>query len=362
VIAKGTEFPKATLEESIRVADAIERANAGQPYPPLETANAMGLSPASSLYRTLLSASSRRGLTSGAHTSKKITVLETGRDLVAPTTRAAVAAARRKAALTPPVFRAVYTHYRGKRLPEDQYLVNTLTREFGVPAKDADRFAKIFRADMEYAGLLVPTKTGYFLTDDLEGVSARIVAPVADETETEDDGEGSSGVATSEVLAASPPVVSEEPKKPQRPKAIFVGHGPDKTALSQLTKILDEWGLPYKIAEYEPNAFRPVSQKVADLMNECGAAILVFTADRELRDTEGNPVWLSSANVSHELGAASVLYDGRVVVFKESSVDLASNYAGIGFIEFEKNKLSAHAMELFREIREFGLIKISVGE
>jgi predicted nucleotide-binding protein len=240
--------------------------------------------------------------------------------------------------------------------------MNTLTREFGVPAKDADRFAKIFRSDMEYAGLLVPTKTGHFLTDDLEGASARVAVPIGEGNEIEGDDEGSLEAAASEVLAVAPPLVSGEPDKSQRPKAIFVGHGPDKTALSQLTKILDEWGLPYKVAEYEPSAFRPISQKVADLMNECGAAILIFTADRELRDVEGNPVWLSSPNVSHELGLASVLYDGRVVVFKESSVDLASNYAGIGFIEFEKNKLSAHAMELFREIRHFGLIKISVGE
>jgi hypothetical protein len=97
-------------------------------------------------------------------------------------------------------------------------------------------------------------------------------------------------------------------------------------------------------------------------MDECGAAMLVFTADRELRDLDGNSVWLSSANVSNELGAATVLYNGRVVIFKEQGVDLASNYSGIGFIEFEKNKLSAQAMELFREVRHFGLIKISVGE
>src|SRR5438094_448161 len=97
-------------------------------------------------------------------------------------------------------------------------------------------------------------------------------------------------------------------------------------------------------------------------MEECGAAILIFTADRELRDLDGNPVWLSSENVPHELGAASVNYSGRVVIFKEKDVVLASNYSGIGYIEFEKNKLSAHAMELFREIRQFGLIKISVGD
>jgi hypothetical protein len=87
----------------------------------------------------------------------------------------------------------------------------------------------------------------------------------------------------------------------------------------------------------------------------------VFTADRELRDADGNPVWLSSHDLAHELGAASVLYKGRIVMFKEAGVDLASNYSGIGYIEFEKGKLSAYAMDLFREIRHFGLIKISVG-
>ncbi len=56
-----------------------------------------------------------------------------------------------------------------------------------------------------------------------------------------------------------------------------------------------------------------------------------------------------------------MLYEGKVTVFKETGVDLASNYSGIGHIEFEKNKLSAHAMELFREIQQFGLIKIIVG-
>jgi predicted nucleotide-binding protein len=358
---KGNEFPKATLEESLRVAQAIESANAGQPYPPLETANAMGLSPASSHFRTLLSASARRGLTAGSHMAKRISVLDTGRDIVAPTDEDSVGPAIRRAALTPPVFQAIYNHYRGKKLPDDQYLINTLTREFAVPAKDATRCAKIFRADMEYAGLLVQTKTGLFLTDNLEtapvGRAALTVVPAAEDA---DDDEGSLGADASEVPPAITPAAPAH--KPQPPKAIFIGHGPSKTPVNQLTKMLDELGLPYKVAEYEPNAGRPISQKVADLMDECGAAILIFTADRELRDLDGNPVWLSSENVSNELGAATVLYNGRVVIFKEQGVELASNYSGIGYIEFEKNKLSAHAMELFREVRFFGLIKISVGE
>ena len=94
---KGGEFPKDTLKESLRVAEAIQQANAGQPYPPLETANAMGLSPASSGFRTLLAASAKRNLTIGSHMAKRITLLETGQDIVAPKSEASAGAAIRSA-------------------------------------------------------------------------------------------------------------------------------------------------------------------------------------------------------------------------------------------------------------------------
>jgi hypothetical protein len=41
---------------------------------------------------------------------------------------------------------------------------------------------------------------------------------------------------------------------------------------------------------------------------------------------------------------------------------LASNFSGIGYIEFEKDKLAAHGLELFRGLVHFKLVKISVGE
>lgn len=116
------------------------------------------------------------------------------------------------------------------------------------------------------------------------------------------------------------------------------------------------------MAEYTANAGRPIPQKVADVMHECGAAILLFTPDEELRDLDGNPVWRPSENVGHELGAASILYDNRIVIFKEQAVTLPTNYSSIGYIEFEKNDLKAKAIELFRELIAFGLVKISVGE
>ena len=57
-----------------------------------------------------------------------------------------------------------------------------------------------------------------------------------------------------------------------------------------------------------------------------------------------------------------MLYDNKIVIFKESTVTLPTNYSSIGYIEFEKHDLAAKAIELFRELIAFGLVKISVGE
>jgi len=64
---------------------------------------------------------------------------------------------------------------------------------------------------------------------------------------------------------------------------------------------------------------------VKETMEECGAAILIFSADEELFDKDGNPVWRPSENVVNELGAASIMYDSRIIIFREDSVTLATN-------------------------------------
>jgi len=359
-----TQYPKHALEESLRVSQTIEDTNGGQPLPPIDIAEILRISPGSSRFQMILSASLRYGLTTGNYKSDQIVIAGLGSEIVSPISDEARAAALARAALSPPTFRTAYEHFKGKKLPAGEFLTNTFAREFGVPKEDAERCAAIFRTNMEFVGLIKKMPTGDWLgTEPQTSVGT---ATVTDDFDAEESMESSSGAvpAPEGPTTPTPPalVLASATPEPDNPKAIFIGHGSDKTALNQLVKILNELGLPHKVAEYETNAGRPISQKVADTMNECGAAILLFTADRELQDKEGSPVWLSSHNVAHELGAAYVQYKGRVVIFKEVGVDLASNYQGIGFIEFEKGKLADKAMELFREIRQFGLIKISIGD
>ena len=163
-------------------------------------------------------------------------------------------------------------------------------------------------------------------------------------------------------------VVAEErkprdpPPKRSRPNAIFVGHGKNKKPRDQLTKILGQYGIPFKVAEDEPNKGRPIPIKVKETMEECGAAILIFSADEELFDKEGNSVWRPSENVVNELGAASIMYDSRIIVFREGTVHLATNYESIGYITFEHDVLTAKANDLFRELIAFGILKVSVSD
>jgi predicted nucleotide-binding protein len=95
-------------------------------------------------------------------------------------------------------------------------------------------------------------------------------------------------------------------------------------------------------------------------MNQCGAAILIFTADEEFKTPDGEPIWRPNENVVYELGASSVLYGGRIIIFKEVGVTFPSNFKDIGHIEFEKDALDAKGMDLFRELIAFQIVEFSV--
>lgn len=142
-------------------------------------------------------------------------------------------------------------------------------------------------------------------------------------------------------------------------QAIFLGHGKNKKTLEQLKKILGGFSIPFKIAVDEPNLGRPIGQKVRDTMRECNCAILMFTADEELHDNKGKPIWRPSENVVHELGACSYLYGERVVIIKEDKVVLPTNFSDMGYISFADGELDAKAMDIVKELIGFGILKIS---
>lgn len=142
-------------------------------------------------------------------------------------------------------------------------------------------------------------------------------------------------------------------------KGIFVAHGKNRKPLEQLKGILEQFKILYRVVVDEPNLGRPISGKVREVMQSCNCAILIFTADEEFKDKDGNTIWRPSENVVFELGATGYLYDNRIVILKEENVSFPTNFRDIGYISFEKDQLDAKAMDVLKELVGFGIVKFS---
>jgi hypothetical protein len=75
-----------------------------------------------------------------------------GQDVVAPSSPAQRQQALLAAFRNVEDFKKVEEFYKGKKLPEDEYFLNTLARDFGIPRDRGDRFAEVFRKNLEFLG------------------------------------------------------------------------------------------------------------------------------------------------------------------------------------------------------------------
>lgn len=353
------DVPAISLEKALRIPRAIADNYASGPTRPIDVASALQVQPSSGPFRTECGAAIGYGLTDGGPNATEISLTPLAKRIVTPTEVDDDKVALREAALKPTVAAQFYAKYDGSPLPPKNIAQNVLAT-FSVPT---DRTSDVFDLLIEnarYVGLLKAIKDKEYI--DIGGPLSSPTASSAAPAVAEDDTGLYVGGGQDDDTAITAPDVVNSPPPPASPKnAIFVGHGGNKKPMEQLVKILNEYGIPHKTAIDEANRARPIPQKVADTMRECGAAILVFTADKEYFDKDGNSIWRPSENVSHELGAASVLYGERIVVFKEAGIELPSNFSSVGYISFEKDKLSDKGIELFRELVQMKILNISVG-
>lgn len=95
---------------------------------------------------------------------------------------------------------------------------------------------------------------------------------------------------------------------------------------------------------------------------DCSSGIFIFTADEQFFKDSGEgaqtEVWRPSENVVFELGAASILYDTRIVIFKEKGVSFPSDFNDLGYIEFEKDQLVAELGALFAELVALDILEV----
>ncbi len=148
--AQPWSFPKNTLEDAIAIPKAIEDKYGGNPTKADLVAKAVGYNKPDWRFLDLLKSSYLYGLVSGTGATATVALERIGQDLVAP----GLPEDRKKALLEAfrnvEEFRKVHEFYGNKRIPEDEYFINTLTRQFNIPRDRAEVFAKAFRANIAF--------------------------------------------------------------------------------------------------------------------------------------------------------------------------------------------------------------------
>jgi predicted nucleotide-binding protein len=357
--SKNRNYPPLPLEEALEVPGAIQHEASGMKVGKLTLAELLDTTPTSSAFSTRVASSRLFGLTEGGIRSDEFSITDLGVRAVSDDP-AESAAALKEAILNVPPYKVFFEAFKGKKVPGATPMREFLTRDAQVDETHVEEVVGHILKDAASAGFLRKVKSAEYV--DFEGVP-----DIPEDDEDEQDPVLDDEMETTEEDRQPPEDDDEDdpiPGAPKRtrPNAIFLGHGKNKKPRDQLTKILSEYGIPFKIAEEEPNRGRPIPIKVKETMEECGAAILIFSADEELFDKDGNSVWRPSENVVNELGAASIQYDSRIIIFREESVNLATNYESIGYITFEHDDLMAKANDLFRELISFGILKVSVSD
>ncbi len=355
---KNRNYPPVALAEALKVARALQDQASGMKVSRLTLAQMLDTTPTSRVLKELVAASRFYGLTSGGINAQEFSLTRLGEQATGPD-EVARDKALKAAVMNVPPFKTFFETFNGKKVPGATPFREFLIRDAETPAERADEAMSYIMGDAETAGLVRAVKGANWI--DLSGTpsaSASSTDPDADEVEE-----------LTEEESAEPndePEVDGEPAttlQPDRPRKVFIAHGKNRTPLEQLKKALDQFKVKYAVAVDEPNQGRPISKKVAELMRtECSSGIFIFTADeqfvRKLDDGTTKDVWRPSENVIYELGAASILYENRIVIFKEKGVSFPTDFSDLGFIEFEKDQLVAEIGNLFRELVALDILEV----
>lgn len=354
---KNRNYPPLVLADALRVAMAIQDQASGMEVSRLTLAELLDLSPSSSNFREQVAASRFYGLTNGGINAEQFSLTSIGENATGGD-EIARSAALKNAVLNVQPYKAFLEAFANKKVPGPAAFKEFLVKNAEVDENRADECMNFILKDAETAGFLRDMKGVPYV--DFSGTPQRTEPGTSDSDyvpEVED-------VDLDQEIPSPPKGQGTETRSsgPTKPKKVFIAHGKNRTPLDQLKKALDQFKVSYAVAVDEPNQGRPISKKVATLMkDECSSGIFIFTADERFTKTtdQGDEeVWRPSENVVFELGAASILYENRIVIFKEKGVSFPSDFSDLGYIPFEKDQLVAELGSLFAELVALDILEV----
>ena len=335
---------KLPVHKVLAVAKTIHEKSAGMPMNRVRLGAALDYNPTSGPFGLVLTSSAKYGLTKGGLAATNVSIQPLGTEFAETKDDIKRLRLMRQAFRNVSVFDKMLTNLSNKRLPDVDDLASVL---LGPPFKVGEDWAKeIATSFHENVDSLKYLDHGYIVLDEPETEQGELSSPQEPALDTGDD--------------EPEPHPAEEPLEPPTTPIAFIAHGKTREPVDQLSRELTKLSVEHKIAEDEPHAGRPISEKVADTMKQCTFGIFIFTPDEEFKTLDDRTVYRPSQNVIYELGAASLLYGRKIVIFKHSKVNFPSDFSDLGWIGFEDD-LAASSGNLIQELLGIGALRLAAG-
>jgi len=139
---KTPNYPRHSLERSLRIPKGILDQNAGRECTDRETAEFIRVNYNAGPYSSELSSSIKFGLLERPEPGK-VKLTDIARNILKPQQKDHLLTGLRTAVLNAPIISDVYSHYRGENLPDDQFFTNTLSDKYKIPLDKISEFKEI---------------------------------------------------------------------------------------------------------------------------------------------------------------------------------------------------------------------------
>jgi hypothetical protein len=156
------KFPRHTVEQALRIPEAILQQNAGNPATAAEAVVFAG-GKISGSWRLEISSAKKYGFLRSD--GPQLVVEERARKAISPQAENDRRDALRDAVISAPDLAEVYKFYRGEALPDEPFLANALSDRFNIPADKVPEFLDVFLKSLRSAELLDESGTQVRLVD-----------------------------------------------------------------------------------------------------------------------------------------------------------------------------------------------------
>ncbi|MEP7253312.1 MAG: TIR domain-containing protein [Ginsengibacter sp.] len=365
---KQADVPLLSLDDALRIPQAILENYAGKPTSPLYVAKALNIDPKGGQFKLITGAAIAYGLIDGGAQATAIGITELTKRILRPKQEGGDLIARRESVLIPRVFKDFLGTYNGHVFPRPDIAVNVL-EEMGVPREKASEILQRIESSAASVGFIEEVKGKKYVT--LEGLAP---AQNDDDVNSHNEDEDVTKTQTEKVKSD----VREEIKSPvqsvtfpksatiaiaiaddERRRKVFITHGKNKELVNPIKKLLEYGELIPIVSIDRQSVSKPVPEKVMDDMRVCGAAIIHVDAESIIIEKDGQEHVIINPNVLIEIGAAMAFYGRRFILLVNDGVKLPSNLQGLYEVRYSGETLDATAtinlLEAIRDIKNYSL-------